>query len=395
MRALRCRDSGSVRFPGANIMGAMTPFVVAVLGGYGVFGRRIAANLSRRSEIELVVAGRDPAAAAALARNLGTGKARPLAIDAMAPAGIERLMAERPAVVVDTIGPFQSRDHRLARDCIAAGVHYLDIADSRDRVCAISDLDHAARAAGASVISGASTVPAITTAIVDDLVPDRRSVTAIDVGISPGHRAPRGLATVRAILGYCGKAIPAIPPAAREYGWGDLQRYRYPSPAGARWLSNVDTPERALWLLRYPSLQRVSIKAGLEIGWMHLALSGWSRGVRVRLLPSPAAFAPAALRVAALLDRFGTDAGAMHVRVTAGAGAGEDIVRTGTIVAAAGDGPQIPAAPAAIVVKRLLGLSGYRLLATRGATPCIGLLTLAEIMAELDGFAIRYFAGGT
>ena len=32
---------------------------VLILGGYGVFGRRIAANLARREEIDVVIAGRN------------------------------------------------------------------------------------------------------------------------------------------------------------------------------------------------------------------------------------------------------------------------------------------------------------------------------------------------
>jgi hypothetical protein len=238
-------------------------------------------------------------------------------------------------------------------------------------------------------------VPALSTAIVDDLAPDPRSVLEIDVGISPGHRAPRGLATVRAIFGYCGKPIPSLQGDHPEYGWGALAHHHYPPPVGSRWLSNVDTPERALWRQRYPSLQRATVKAGLEIGWMHLALAAWSRGVRAGFLPSPAPGAAFALRIADLFDRFGTDAGAMHVRVTISDTAGRKSLRAATIIATRGDGPQIPAAPAALIVKRLLGLPGYRRFAVRGAMPCIGLLTREEILSELNGFDVHYSVGGT
>jgi hypothetical protein len=373
----------------------MTPAVVAVLGGYGVFGRRIAASLARHPELGLLIAGRDPAAAAALAQELPTANVHALAMDATAAADIEWLLAKRPAVVVDTIGPFQSREFGLAERCMAAGIHYVDIADSRARVQSVADLDAMARAQGVCVITGASTVPALSTAIVDDLAPDPRSVLEIDVGISPGHRVPRGLATVRAIFSYCGKPIPPLQGDQPEYGWGALSRHTYPAPVGRRWLSNVDTPERALWRARYPSLQRATIKAGLEIGWMHLALAAWSRGVRAGLLPSPAPCAAFALRIAALVNRFGADAGAMHVRVTTCDRAGRTSVRAATIIATRGDGPQIPAAPAALIVKRLLGLPGYRRLTVRGAMPCIGLLTREEILSELNGFDVHYSVGGT
>ena len=366
---------------------------VAVLGGYGVFGSRIAASLARHPEIDLIIAGRDRAAAEALARRWP--HARPFGLDATLRDDIDRLFAERPAIIIDTIGPFQSRDLSLARRCIEAGTHYVDIADSRERVATIGELDRAARAASVLVVSGASTVPALTTAIVDDLAADPGSVLEIDVGISPGNRAPRGRATVHAVLSYCGRMIPTIRDAGTEMGWGGLERHSYPAPVGRRWLSNVDTPERALWRLRYPNLRRASVKAGLEINWMHLGLSAWSRGSRARLLPAPAAFADGALRLAKRFDHAGTDAGAMHVRVVTGSRAENAAARLATIVAERADGPQIPSMPSALVAKRLLVLPGYRPLpTTSGAMPCVGFLKLSEILGELEGFAIRYSAGG-
>jgi hypothetical protein len=64
--------------------------------------------------------------------------------------------------------------------------------------------------------------------------------------------------------------------------------------------------------------------------------------------------------------------------------------REAIVVAEQGDGPELAAAPAALVVKKLLGLPGYAPLERRGAFPCIGVVTIAEVMAELNDFAIRY-----
>jgi hypothetical protein len=181
---------------------------------------------------------------------------------------------------------------------------------------------------------------------------------------------------------------------APEYGWGDLHRHEYPPPVGARWLSNVDTPERALWRARYPALEEASIRAGLEVGFLHLALSALSRGVRIGIVASLTRFAPIPLKLAALFDGLGGDAGAMHVRVVARDRNQRTSTRSAIVIAERGDGPQAPAAPAVLVVKKLLALPGYAPLERRGAFPCIGLLTRREIMGELAGFAIRYEAGG-
>lgn len=372
----------------------MARSVVLILGGYGVFGSRIVRSLAQYPELELIVAGRDLAAATAFAKTVVSSSCWPMAIDASYPGDLASIAAKRPTVVIDTVGPFQGRDTDFARRCAENGIHYIDIADARSRVAGITSLDAIARENDVAVISGASTVPAISTAMVDDLAPDRTQVIEIDVGISPGHRATVGLATVRSILSYCGKRIPVICGSCAEFGWGGLRRYRYPRPVGKRWLSYVDTPERAFWRERYPALTKASIRAGLEIGFLHLMLSAMSCVVRIGLLSSLEPCAGFSLRVAKAFDRWGTDTGAMHVRVVTRDAAGEIATRTAMLVAENGDGPQIPATPAALVVKKLLRLPGYAPLSVRGACPCIGLVTREEIMGELRGFSIRYFVKG-
>jgi hypothetical protein len=363
---------------------------VLILGGTGVFGRRIAQNLAKRAELDLVIAARDGGAAAALVRSLGAGRAAALAVDLGKADAIPRILAAKPAVIVDTAGPFQSRNLALPRRCAERGIHYVDTADARTRVAEIGSLDATARLEHAAIVSGASTVPALTTAIVDELAPNPREVVAIDVGITPGHRAKGGLATASAVLGTCGKRIPPVCGSAETYGWGDLTSHMYPAPVGERWLSNVDTPERALWRARYPALEDAMIRAGLDVAVLHFGLAALSRGARVGVLPSLERFAKPLLKVAGALDAFGSESGAMHVRVMTRDAHARTAAREAVVVAEYGDGPQVPAAPAALVVKKLLGISGYAPLEKRGAFPCIGILTREEIMAELANFSIRY-----
>lgn len=371
---------------------------VLVLGGQGVFGARIVRQLARDPGIAVTVASRG---AKAHATQDGT-RVDGLAVDVSAAGGIDRLLEASPAVLVDTVGPFQSRDLALPTRCADAGIHYIDIADDRARVAGIGQLDALARSKDALIVSGASTVPAISTAIVEALLPQTAvsmgEIISIDVGISPGNRAPRGLATVRGILSYCGRQIPAITGEATEYGWGGLTRFDYPQPVGTRWMSHVDTPERALWAERFPALERASVRAGLELGVLHLGLSLLSRGVRAGVLPGLDRFAGPMLWVADRLESFGTDTGAMHVRVErcrsiAAGGTHASTTHTGLLIAEQADGPQIPATPAVVLVKKLLGLGGHARLAVRGAMPCIGMMTLGELMQELQGYAIRYEGG--
>ena len=57
--------------------------------------------------------------------------------------------------------PYGRDPYRVARAAIAAGAHYIDLADDGAFVAGIGALDEEAKAAGVAVISGASSVPAI------------------------------------------------------------------------------------------------------------------------------------------------------------------------------------------------------------------------------------------
>jgi saccharopine dehydrogenase-like NADP-dependent oxidoreductase len=229
----------------------MSESVVVVLGGYGSFGRLVADSLCRHEGIGVIVAGRDGSRAARLCDTLGTA-ARPATLDLAAADFSARLSALSPSVVIDTVGPFQFRDYATARACLDVGAHYLDLADSREYVTNIDQLNAVCLQRGLLAASGASTCPALTTAVADRLCHDLETIDTLAIGVAPGHRVPRGLATTHAVLSYCGKSIATLRDgsAGRTFGWSGLTRHRYSAPIGGRWLSRVDLPELALWPAR-------------------------------------------------------------------------------------------------------------------------------------------------
>jgi hypothetical protein len=363
---------------------------IVVLGGYGTFGRLISASLAKHGDIRVVVAGRNGATAERLCRMLGTTRVEPATLDCASADFAHRLGAFSPTVVIDTVGPFQARSYSVPRACIEIGAHCIDLADGREYVTGISALDESARARGVLIASGTSTCPAISTAVADELTHDLKSVEALELGIAPGQKAPRGLATTQAVLSYCGKPIPSFV-AGREGmrpGWSDIVRRQYPQPVGARWLAQVDLPELALWPRRYACLRSVDTRASLESQTLHFGLAMLSRLVRRGLVSSLEPYAQTMLRISKGFEPFGRDVGGMHVSATGRMG-DRLVRRTWAIVASRGDGPQIPSMPAAALAKKLLGLSGYAPVPERGAMPCLGLLSVAEILTELRDFAIE------
>jgi saccharopine dehydrogenase-like NADP-dependent oxidoreductase len=205
----------------------------------------------------------------------------------------------------------------------------------------------------------------------------------IDMGISPGNRTPRGLATVAAVLSYVGQPVQMWINGKwrRVHGWHDLRRQDFPPPVGARWLGNCDIADLTLFPARYPGLRSMRFGAGLELGGLHLGLWVLSWLARWRLLPRLDRWAPALRRMSEWFLSSGSDVGVMHVRLRGTAKDGSALTLTWTLIAGSGHGPQIPATAAVVIARKLARGE----LETVGAMPCLGLFSLDEFLGALEG----------
>lgn len=356
----------------------MSNMRVLVVGGYGFFGRRLVDRLSRIPGLRIQVAGRS------LVRSLqGTSHMEAVRLDTNAASLHDTLRELRPDVLVNASGPFQGADYRVAAGCIAAGVHYADLADGREYVVGIKCLHEFALAAGVTVTTGASSVPALSAAAADHLVKDLSVVHSIDIGISPGNRTERGLSTVRGILTYCGKPLPAAP-GSRVFGWSGASRHQYPAPVGSRLLSPCDVPDLALFPARYAGTPVVRFGAGLELEFLHRGMNALAWTVRMGLVRDWSRHAKLLKRAADLFQTWGSDAGAMHVSVRGLDQEGTPVARTWQLLATEGDGPFVPTLAAAAFVRKMQEGA-----AAPGAYPCVGVLTLSDFEREAVGLAIR------
>ena len=355
---------------------------VTVLGATGLFGARVCRLLARDSAIEITAVARERAKLEALRRELGVA----IASFDLAGDWREALQSTRPDLVIHTAGPFQTRDYAVAEACIAMGAHYVDLADARDFVAGIGALDQAAGSAGVLLASGASSVPALSSAVVDRLRDGLAAIEAIDIAITPGNRAPRGRATVASILTYVGRPLRWWRGGRWDEvaGWHDLHRRSLPT-LGRRWFSACDVPDLELFPARYQVRERVLFHAGLELSLLHIGLWLLSWPVRWRWMRSWAPAAGAIAWLADLVRVFGTDRGGMAVDVAGRLADGRAMTRRWRLIAEAGDGPWVPSL-AAVALAR--GLSRGAI-AERGARACVGLLALEEILAVAEGLAIR------
>lgn len=347
---------------------------VAIIGGSGVFGSRLARLLANDGH-DLILAARS--GVPDLARELG---ARSLELDLTG--DLDPLFAEDLDVVIDAAGPFQSYGQdglRLLDACLAARVHYLDFSDHAGFCNRVASRDAAAKAAGIVALTGASTVPALSAAAVRSLAADLDEITSIESALLPGNKAPRGKAVMRAILAQIGKPLRIWRGGAwqERYGWSEPRLYRLPGGVKRRaWL--IGAPDLELFADEFGAAN-VEFRAGLELGVM-----GWSLDLLARLrqiVPLPIPFAPAYWG-AGLLAPFGTDRGGMIVEVT-GKGAEGWQRHSWQLYARSGDGPSVPAIAARAVLKQLAELPS-------GARPLLCELTLEEIEAAMVDLDIRF-----
>lgn len=354
-----------------------------ILGGYGVFGRRIATALSQQPGMEIYIAGRDLLQAKEFAESIS---AQALQTDVSA--NFESALSSiQPHIVINCAGPFQGQDYAVPMGCIRQGIHYIDLADAREYVAGFPALDEMASAQGVIAVTGASTVPAISSAILDYFLKSEfREIHSVDYGVTPGNQTPRGIATVAAILSYVGKPFATLVNGRiiPVYGWQDLHLEAFPE-IGRRWMSNCNIPDLELFVGRYPSLQTIRFYAGLELSFLHLGLWLLSWLPRIGLMVSLKPYAKIFRNISLWFYPFGTSSGGMHMKMSGLSQEGKPLKKSWYIIAKDGDGPQIPAVPAIVLAKSILSQK----LSKPGAYSAMGVIDRDEIMHELKSCNVK------
>jgi hypothetical protein len=352
---------------------------VVVIGGTGNFGARICRRLASEAGMQVIATGRHP----------GRVEGCDVPVESLdtEAAGFAYVLARlQPDVVIHCAGPFQGQDYRVAAAALASRAHYIDLADGRDFVVRFANANHAlAVRADRLAVTGASTLPALSSAVIDHLARSFAQLDEIEITIAPGQRAPRGIATMAAVLSYAGRPLQWWKEGRWQvvYGWQELRAVKF--PFGLRRAAVCDVPDLALLPERYEGVRTVEFRAALEVPIQQHAL--WClAGVRRLGIPVPAErWAPALNRAVGWFDRFGTDCGGMSVRVRGQDRSGRQRNVTWHVVARSNHGPEIPCMAAALLARKLI--TGTDL--PRGAQPCMGLLTLEEFESEFARWHIR------
>ena len=164
------------------------PGRVLLYGATGYTGRLIA-RLADGYGVQPVLAGRDRDSLARLGADLDL-PTRAFALDTDVLPHLEGI-----SVLLNCAGPFSRTHAPLARACIAAGVHYVDITGEIEVFEASARLDGAARAAGVLLLPGAGYDVVPTDCLAAHVATRLRGATRLLLGISGSGPLSRGTAS--------------------------------------------------------------------------------------------------------------------------------------------------------------------------------------------------------
>ncbi|QND68948.1 DUF4166 domain-containing protein [Mesorhizobium loti] len=334
-----------------------------IVGGYGIFGGRIIQLLENEARLTVIVAGRSLAKAEAWCRTRGDVAARlvPTVFDRDGDLAAQ-LTSLRPDTLVDASGPFQAYGegrYRLIEACIAQGINYLDLADGSDFVAGVPAFDAAARQAALFVLSGVSSFPVLTAAVVRLLSSDMVRVDTIRGGIAPSPYAGVGENVIRAIAGYAGQPVGLVRDGGKAQGHPLTEQMRYTiAPPGRVPLNNtlfslLDVPDLRALAELWPQAKTIWMGAGPVPEVLHRVLIGLAWLVRIGLIRSLSPLAPL-MHWATNRLRWGEHRGGMFVEVTGAGQIGTPVKRSWHLLAEGDDGPLIPAMAVEALVRKAL-----------------------------------------
>ncbi len=333
---------------------------ILIVGGYGTFGGRLADLLADEDRLTLLIGGRDIEKAQFFcsARN-GHAKLVPVAIDRTAPDDV--LLNQKPDLVVDASGPFQvygPQPYAFAKRCIELGANYLDLADGAAFVAGIAELNQGATSKGKFALSGMSSFPVLTSAVVRRLARGLTKVNSIQAGIAPSPFAGVGLNVIRAIASYSGKPVRIMRDGqwTTAAGFHDsrnmvvnvpgtvpLQRIRF---------ALTDVPDITVLSWDWPEAKHIWMGAGPTPAALHRLLWAAAGIVKAGILPS-------LLPLASIMNfvintiRWGEHRGGMIVEIS-GQGPHGTETRSWHLLAEGDGGPFIPSMAAAAIIRNCL-----------------------------------------
>ncbi len=363
---------------------------VLVIGGYGQFGGRLCQRLSDIEDIKVLVAGRNLSKAEVLCSQYG-GNLSPRVFDLAADLD-DQLKVLKPWLVIDASGPFQNvfgRGTVLPKACIELGVHYIDLSDSGVFTQGITELDTSAKRRAVCVISGASSVPALSSAVVDAAKSRFSRITSIEGGISPGGKIDIGVSVTQAVLSYLGKPLKIFVGGTwtQALGYARVHKHKISLKGEQilnRYFGLCDAPDLLLFPEHYKGVETVRFYGSQELRLVHISIRILAWLQKRKILHNLQNHARLFSRVGSWLGHFASERGGMYMCILGIDDAANPISQTWNLIASEGDGPFIPILAAEILTRRWLEQEP-----TPGARPALSQISLSEFEKAFSSLAIK------
>jgi len=364
---------------------------IVIIGATGHFGGRICRRILGEPGTELVITSRNlgkvEALSAELTRLNTDARVSAAALDQTSPSFTSDLASLKPDIVIHTAGPYQGQGYDVAKACLACSSHYIDLADGREFVERFNVLHEEASRKNVLLVSGASTLPGVSSAVLDHVRGEFESIRSIETSIAPAHQTPRGVGTVAAVLSYCGAPFQVLENGewTTRYGWQDLTMQRYPE-FGRRLSGACDVPDLGLLPDYVSGVQTVTFHAALEATWEQITLWKMAWATRLGIIRNWERLVPTFQSVSDRLIKLGSTTGGMQMRIRGTGNSGREKAVSWNLVAHQNHGPEVPCVPALVLARKLAAGKTT----TRGAYPCLGMMTLPEFDEEVSDLDIRW-----
>ena len=373
----------------------MMPRRVLIIGGTGVFGKRLTRHLTQFSGLEVFVASRSKDKAQAFVQSLaqGTSASRFHGVALDHGKNLDQVLTSvAPFAVIDCSGPFQAADYATPKRILRAGAHLIDLADARGYLAGFSAaLNDIAKDHNVTALTGASSTPTLSASVVKVLTKDWSSVDSIDIAITPGGKSDVGRAVIEAILSYAGKSIPVWHDGqvAQTTGWRGGHVINVPD-LGQRRVAAVETYDAEYLGARHHVTSHVRFAAGLESRVEQYGIETHAALRSFGLRPDIKFLIPTLLKARILTRILTSDKGGMTVRCSGLDAAGQRDAAQWTLIAKNDHGPYVPILPAAAALQKLLVTD-----LSAGAAIADEVLDLTDITAQMRPYDITFRETGS
>jgi saccharopine dehydrogenase-like protein len=284
-------------------------------------------------------------------------------------------------IVINASGLFLPKLYSIPRTCIEENCHYIDLADDREYVTEFKQLNELARDRGIFACAGASTTPAVTHALVSELISRFRNTHSIKIYLTAGNKNKPGVSTFESILSYAGTPIQVWSNGKWEksLGWGLSEMFDFPDPVGKRFVQLCNVADLELFPKLFEA-DEVIFKAGVELPIFNLGLSVLAEVKRFIPRINLPLLAKPLVKISRLFRKLGSFSGGVMVVLQDGSGKKESLA-----FVTLENGPRIPASPAVLLARKILRMGPP----AHGAFPCVGFVNLEEFRSYLESFDIK------